>query len=106
MALAVDGAGNLYAGGDFNTAGGIPANNVARWDGNVWSALGNGTDGRIAALAWDGAGNLYAGGLWTLPRWDGSTWSEFGGMAIWEVSALAASPGKCSWAAISLGLAA
>ena len=94
MALAVDGAGNLYAGGEFSAAGGAAAKNVARWDGTTWSALGSGPDGKIDALAWDDAGNLYAGGLWTLARWDGSTWSEFGGVAIWEVSALVATPGK------------
>ena len=41
-ALAVDGAGNLYAGGCFTTAGGVAANNVAKWDGSAWSALGSG----------------------------------------------------------------
>ena len=31
--LAVDGAGNLYAGGMFGSAGGTFANNIAKWDG-------------------------------------------------------------------------
>ena len=43
-ALAVDGAGNLYAGGEFTTAGGVTANNIAKWDGSAWSALGCGMD--------------------------------------------------------------
>ena len=26
------------------TAGGVPANNIAKWDGSAWSALGSGMD--------------------------------------------------------------
>ena len=37
-ALAADGQGNLL-GGAFSEAGGVAANNVARWN-NGWSALG------------------------------------------------------------------
>ena len=40
-ALAVSGT-NLYAGGSFSTAGGVPANFIAKWDGSTWSALGSG----------------------------------------------------------------
>jgi hypothetical protein len=64
-ALAVDGAGNLYAGGDFTTAGGIGANYVAKWNGNTWSAMGSGMNEVVNALALDGAGRLYAGGYFT-----------------------------------------
>ena len=32
-ALAIDASGNLYAGGDFTTAGGVSANRIAKWDG-------------------------------------------------------------------------
>ena len=41
-ALAVDGDGNLYAGGCFTTAGGTAANYIAQWDGAAWSPLGSG----------------------------------------------------------------
>ncbi|MFT4514318.1 MAG: hypothetical protein ACI91B_003027 [Planctomycetota bacterium] len=34
--------GSVVAGGNFQLIGGISANNVARWDGAVWSALGAG----------------------------------------------------------------
>src|SRR4029453_8196205 len=69
-ALAVfdDGGGAaLYAGGSFTTAGGIPAANIARWNGTTWSALGSGVEaaGAVRSLAAfdDGTGPaLYAGG--------------------------------------------
>ena len=61
-ALAVDGAGNLYAGGSFTTAGGVSAIRIAKWDGTAWAPLGNGMNSYVYALAVDGAGNLYAGG--------------------------------------------
>ncbi|MDA8016845.1 MAG: hypothetical protein MPN21_05285 [Thermoanaerobaculia bacterium] len=65
-----DGTGPaLYAGGTFDTAGGIEVNGVARWNGRSWSALegpmGVGLGGRARALvSWnDGAGSdLYVGG--------------------------------------------
>ena len=77
---------NLYAGGLFTTADGITANNIAKWNGNSWNALGSGMDGPVGALAWDGS-NLYAGGRFSsaggitanrIARWDGTTWSALG----------------------------
>lgn len=61
-ALAIDSSGNLYAGGTFTTAGGVPANYIAKWDGSTWEALGTGMDNDVHALAVDSSGNLYAGG--------------------------------------------
>ncbi|HUD46217.1 MAG TPA: hypothetical protein VMR33_05275 [Candidatus Baltobacteraceae bacterium] len=58
-ATAVDTNGNLYVGGSFGTIGTIFAANIAKWDGNSWSALGSGVDGQITSLAFDGSGNLY-----------------------------------------------
>src|SRR6266478_3473416 len=52
-AMALDSAGNLYAGGAFtNTA--LQATNIARWDGSNWSALGNGVSRQVLSLAVDG----------------------------------------------------
>ena len=34
----------LFAAGSFTTAGGIDVNNIARWDGNEWYAMGSGFD--------------------------------------------------------------
>ncbi len=88
-ALAVSGNA-LYAGGQFTSAGGIAANNIAKWNGTNWSALGSGIgpwlDGgfaTVSALAVLGR-NLYAGGIFTaaggspanyIAKWDGNSWS-------------------------------
>src|SRR5207247_1634521 len=37
---------------------------VAKWDGNSWTALGSGMNGLVLALAVSGS-DLYAGGLFT-----------------------------------------
>ena len=42
--------GNIIAGGDFDTAGGVSANNIALWNGSSWQPLLNGVDGVVAAL--------------------------------------------------------
>ncbi|MDX9869082.1 MAG: choice-of-anchor D domain-containing protein, partial [Kiritimatiellia bacterium] len=85
-AIAFD-SGNLYAGGDFITAGGMAVNRVAKWDGAAWSALGSGMNARVEALVWDDAGTLYAGGDFTtadgvaasyVAKWNGASWSALG----------------------------
>ncbi len=92
--LTFDDAGNLYVGGAFSAAGGIPANNIARWDGTAWSTIGtgveNGTNGMVKAILIDDNGDLYVGGEFTvagdtyvdrIARWDGSEWHPlFGGI--------------------------
>ncbi len=41
MTVFDDGRGPaLFVGGDFYSAGGVPTNYIARWDGHEWSALG------------------------------------------------------------------
>lgn len=99
QALAVfdDGSGPaLYVGGNFGFAGGNdPHNNIAKWDGESWSTLGDGvsggTGGNVLAMEVfdDGSGPaLYVAGLFTsaggqpigkLARWDGQSWSAVGG---------------------------
>ncbi|HXJ60727.1 MAG TPA: hypothetical protein VNU68_29130 [Verrucomicrobiae bacterium] len=69
VALTVSG-GDLYAGGRFQTAGGSPANSIAKWDGSHWTALGSGaygppTHSSVLALAVMG-NDLYAGGGFTI----------------------------------------
>ncbi len=93
FALAHDGAGRLYAGGDFYDAGNDRAGDyVAMWDGLGWSALGGPTaalDGYVFALAFSDAGDLVVGGeFWNaggdpdanhIALWDGVDWSSLGG---------------------------
>jgi hypothetical protein len=83
--LAVSGT-DLYAGGTFTTAGGVSANNITKWNGSAWSALGLGVNDTVSALAVSGA-NLYAGGEFTtaggvaasyIAKWSGSAWSALG----------------------------
>lgn len=89
-----DGGGPaLYVGGIFSSAGGVPASNIAKWDGANWSALGGGTaNGGVSSLAVydDGSGSaLYAGGAFlsadgfavpanSIAKWNGSSWAALG----------------------------
>ncbi|MCL4222152.1 MAG: hypothetical protein KJZ65_12375 [Phycisphaerales bacterium] len=84
----------LYAAGRFLNIGGVPANNIAVWNGSNWSALGGGiTHTSIAQVICmttfdDGNGPaLYAGGSFTsaggspatrIAKWNGSSWSAMG----------------------------
>lgn len=101
-----DGTGRaLYVAGSFTTAGGVPAGNIAKWDGTHWSALGSGTNRpvrRLAVFDDDGPGPhppaLYAGGTFTtaggvsanrIAKWDGASWSALGAGMDGDVLALA-----------------
>lgn len=80
----------LYAGGDFTSAGSITTLAIARWNGAAWTTVGQGTNGEVLALASFDDGNgpaLYAGGTFTtvagkpiarIAKWDGSEWSALG----------------------------
>ncbi len=68
-AVSISGS-DLFIGGSFTAIGGVPANNIARWDGNGWRALGDGIDGPVYALAEAGTsiggeGRVFAGGAFT-----------------------------------------
>ncbi len=45
--IVFDTSGNLYAGGKFTVAGTVSANNIVKWDGEQWSALGSGLNHNI-----------------------------------------------------------
>ncbi len=62
LALALDTAGNLYAGGAFRRADRSFVDRISKWDGTSWSSLDDGVDDSVYALAVDSSGNLYAGG--------------------------------------------
>lgn len=79
--------GKLINGGYFNLAGGIPARNIASWDGTNWSPLGGGTNHEVTSIAGYN-GNLYATGYFDsagtvaascIAMWDGTGWNEVGG---------------------------
>jgi len=85
-ALASNGS-NTYVGGEFLTAGGVAANNLAIWNGMTWQAFGTGTNGRVNAIAVASNGDVYAGGNFTqidgvnannIAKWNGTTWQALG----------------------------
>lgn len=92
--IAVSGA-DVYVGGAFTTAtdadGTKTVNNIARWDGRRWSALGGGTNDYVYAVATQGT-DVFVGGQFTsiaealgatpakgIARWSGSAWQPVGG---------------------------
>jgi len=91
--------GILYAGGDFDTAGTVPANNIAKWDGSKWSALNLGLGGGIVYSLAGYNGDIYAGGnFWRtggndyvnhIARWNGTNWSTVGEGTDFASAALA-----------------
>ncbi len=100
-----DGAGPLAPvlaiGGFFTSAGGVPANNVAIWDGTSYAPLGSGVDGEVDALAVLPDGRLVAAGLFAtaggttvnnIAVWDGTAWGPLGTGIGYQVWALATNP--------------
>ena len=102
-----DGAGDaLYVAGSFTHAGGVPANNVAKWDGTKWSALWWGFRGGVPhtivyalAVFDDGTGPaVFAGGRFIeslnilirgVGKWNGTTWESTNSLLNEKVNALA-----------------
>ncbi len=88
---------DLYVGGSFGQAGGMSANNVARFNpaANTWSVLGtgssNGVNNQVSAMAVDGQGNLYVGG----------GFSSAGGVSANRVARY--NPTTNSWSALGTG---
>jgi trimeric autotransporter adhesin len=88
---------DLYVAGGFMNAGGQPVNGIAKWDGQVWSPLGDGIEGDVQALTMVGH-ELYAGvttGTFEdgytsrISKWDGNVWAPVGGEKDGRVSDLA-----------------
>ncbi len=97
--------GDLYAGGLFTTAGGQPANRVARWNGVKWLPLDGGVGGNnmpfVKAMAVHSSGltapSLYIGGNFPtageqvvnfITRWDGTQFYPVGAGFDAQVMAL------------------
>lgn len=108
FAIAIVGS-DVYAGGSFTTAniGGatVAVNNIAKWNGTTWSALGNaggnGVGGTVNAIAVGGS-NVYVGGSFTqtniggalvpansIAQWDGSNWMPVGSGFDGQVTSIA-----------------
>jgi trimeric autotransporter adhesin len=81
---------DVYAGGDFNNAGGIAVSNLAKWNGSTWSEVNGGVSGPVNTLAVMGtdlyvggefgyagpvSGGIYAGNI---AKYDGTQWSALG----------------------------
>lgn len=93
--------GDLVVGGDFQFASGLTVNNIARFNGSAWSAMGLGVNGKVFALAVTPAGDLIASGGFTtaggmparsVARWDGTSWSPLGDGLPYQVYALSVLP--------------
>ena len=81
-------SGELYAGGEFDSAGGKLANGIAMWNGTSWSAIGSGVKrwgsfGDVYAIVafngelivggfFDTAGGIFASDI---AMWNGMSWS-------------------------------
>ncbi len=84
----------LLVGGDFTSAGGVPANGIARWivspivpGSGSWAAMGAGFNDIVLAIERH-SGSTYAAGAFTMAgtaavnrvaRWNGSAWVDVGG---------------------------
>jgi len=103
IAVFDDGLGPaIYAGGYFQSVGGVPAPYIAKWNGSNWLVVGSGFNDYVSDLIVfdDGSGSaLYAAGAFThssdgqplrgLARWNGSTWTPVGSSITGPVYALA-----------------
>ena len=84
IALAVFN-GELYAGGFFTSAGGVPVTNLARWDGAAWQDVGGGANNDVRSLLahdgllWVGGDISLVGGgtvaVQGIATWDGTSWA-------------------------------
>lgn len=79
---------DLYVGGKFIKAGGVPAKGFAKWDGQQWNEVGEGVNGWIRDMKLDLDGNIYLVGSFDtvgnihssgIAKWDGSIWQQVGG---------------------------
>ncbi|MCU0862849.1 MAG: WD40 repeat domain-containing protein [Planctomycetes bacterium] len=100
-AIAVRSNGELIAGGNFTSAGGVAANRIARWNGSTWAPLGSGigSGGTVRVIKEMPNGDLVVGGNFTsaggipaagIARWNGASWSPLttGAQDVWAVELL------------------
>ena len=98
-AISLDENGQVYIGGNFDSAGGRTAPRIAVWDGNVWGTLGTGTSGFVQAITVT-PDHIYAGGNFAIAgnntvnriaRWNRSSgqWEALGLGLSGNVNAMA-----------------
>ena len=101
--IAVMPGGDLVVGGLFDTAAGLPARYVIRWNGTTWSTLGTGLNSSVLSLYPLPNGDLLVGGHFTMAggapashiaRWNAAsgTWSAIGAGTNSAVHAMALMP--------------
>jgi hypothetical protein len=91
--IVKDSNGIIYVGGSFgqltkSDGTSLTVNNIAKWDGTQWSALGSGLTNIVFSIVIDSNDNIYAGGSFTtladgttvnyIAKWDGTQWSALG----------------------------
>lgn len=94
--------GDLVVAGTFQKIGGVTMNNIARWDGSTWNAMGTGINGPVRGLTVTLAGDVIATGSFTqagggvaanIARWNGTTWSALGtGLGVFGGTTVATMP--------------
>jgi len=94
--------GDLVVAGTFQTIGGITMNNIARWNGSTWNAMGTGINGAVRGLTVTPSGDVIATGSFTqagggaaasIARWNGAAWSALGtGLGLFGGTTLATMP--------------
>ena len=72
----------VVIGGSFTRAGGVPANNIAQWDGASWQPVGNGFANEVYALTVF-KGELIAAGKYLLAAADTARVFKLNGL-VWE----------------------
>ena len=90
FAIEVSSSGDVYVGGRFTMAGGVPASRIARWDGTTWHALGSGVNDDVVAIGVSSSDDVYVGGFFSqaggnpaerIAHFDGATWDPMDGGA-------------------------
>ena len=91
---AIDSLNNVYAVGQFTNAGGVPANNIAKWNPNTstWSALTSGLNDNVESIAIDSLNNVYVGGYFT----------SAGGVPVNNIAKW--NPNTSTWSALTSGI--
>src|SRR3990167_3498040 len=95
-ALAIGPDGTVYIGGEFTSAGGVSAANIAAWNGRAFTALGSGTNDEIYSLIVNSENILFVSGVFTIAG--GLSLADR--IAIWNSSSWAHLPANLPGAAI------